>query len=221
MNQPTVDEKERLISLVDELVACGFKAALSKVTGTKKYQYYDVSGWIERHHNFLNAFECQVEYGATRVVVIPEFSNWVLKFTYIEKYQLDYNAIELKKFQLACDKELDKYFAAIYYLGSLYGMDVYIQEKVKIDEELTSDSFINYTIDNYYSDVDCEDEETYDQVCCDSYELDNEERIGAMLGAYDANELIDFCSYYDINDLHSGNWGYRDNEPVLVDYAGF
>lgn len=221
MLQPTIDEKEQLISLVDELVACGFKKALLSGKDIWGHTQVGLDVWTKTHRETLRAAGCIIESGATRVVVVPEFSKWVLKFNYIGKYETDYNYLELEHFQQACDRHLEKYFAATYLLGNVDGLNVYMQEKVKIDEDLTSDSFIIYTMENYYSGVDCEDEEIYDKVCNESYELDNEERIYAMVDSRDAGVLIDFVYECDINDLHSGNWGYRGEDPVLIDYAGF
>ena len=33
--------------------------------------------------------------------------------------------------------------------------------------------------------------------------------------------LSDFCSEYEINDLHRGNVGYLDGHIVILDYAGY
>ena len=35
------------------------------------------------------------------------------------------------------------------------------------------------------------------------------------------NKFIEFISIFEINDLHSGNRGFCNNMPVLVDYSGF
>ena len=36
------------------------------------------------------------------------------------------------------------------------------------------------------------------------------------------DKFIDFLVAFDINDLHQGNIGFRENgDPVLIDYSGF
>ena len=35
------------------------------------------------------------------------------------------------------------------------------------------------------------------------------------------NGFCHFMRSMYINDIHAGNWGWRDNKIVLVDYSGF
>ena len=99
---------------------------------------------------------------------------------------------------------------------------MYIQEKVEVDEDAISDSFYNFTLESFYSGDDEEDERIQEMAWSDSNDLTNEERIRAMVGdSSKINALLNFIEYNDINDLHSANWGYRDGEPVMIDYAGY
>lgn len=223
MKTPTIAEKTQLTELVDNLFNHGFKEALccKYKDGWGRQNMKDY--WLSENFEFLNSIDCDLDSGVTRVVVIPENLSWVLKFNFIsEVLTVDYNKLEATHFEVAAEEGLDEFFAATYYFTSVDGVDVYIQEKVKVDEDAISDSFYNFTLENLYSGDDENDERIQEMAWTDSNDLTNEERICAMVGdSPKINALLNFIEYNDINDLHSGNWGYRDGEPVMIDYAGY
>ncbi len=221
----TESEKENLFNLVDTLVANGFKKALTCNHTTYTVDTDSLYIWKESHRSFLRNNHLSIESGATRIVVISD-NKWVLKFSPLESDMTqDYNCLEAGYYQRACEENLEYLFAATYCLGARCGLMIYAQERVKVDEDCTSDSFLNYTLENYFdrcSHEDYSEEEIQEAAWEESCELDNDDRIYAMIeNVHDADKLIYFINKYDINDLHCGNWGYRGDQPVLIDYSGY
>ena len=223
MKALTENEKQSLIDLVEVLVDNGFKQAL-EVSGWEKH----AREWAGQHHRLLDSLGCYVTCGATRVVVISDEDDWVLKFSFLDSLvKTDYNLLEAENYQAAIEAGLSRYFAATYCLGNICGLEVYVQERVNADEDGVSDEFYNYTLENYYSD--CRDdyeseEDLHDAAWEDSTELENEDRIWAMVGDFDRKDcikLVEFCDVREINDLHAANWGFRDGWPVMIDYSGY
>ena len=76
---------------------------------------------------------------------------------------------------------------------------------------------------------DYDDEEMfYDAVFSRSTNMCLSEVLTALYETEDSvsseeiDELFRFCLRNEINDLHSGNWGYtKTHFPVCVDYSGF
>lgn len=225
MRIPTENEKRDLIELVKDLIAHGFKEALECTETTWGGYTHHVHEWESRNYSYLRAIDCKMYSGMTRVVIVPEIEDWVLKFNIHDpSFDRDFNMVEMQHFQSAIEAKLDEYFAAVYCLGAIDGVMAYIQERVRCDEDEVSESFYEYALNEYYpEDGDEEDEEKRSEDAWDqSYQLEDEERIYAMVwNSQDAYDLVDFCNHHNINDIHSSNWGYRDGNAVLVDYAGY
>jgi len=227
---PSEKEKEELRELVEELFnEQDFNFALACPENSWGGHRHQASEWECEHENWLCDNNITITSGYTRVVVIPEESDWVLKFNFDdEDFSQDFNRNELNNYQRAVEAGLDKYFAATYLLGIYCGTPTYIQERVRCDDDEISYSFYEYAKDNYCDEYDDDDdnEKTEEQIDEDawdmSYQLDDEERIYAMIyDSHDAYELAQFCELNEINDIHSSNWGFRGNDAVLVDFAGF
>lgn len=215
-------EKMQICELVDDLIGHGFHGAISRQNGHNNFYK-----WNEMHREYLSHIGCVACCGVTRVVIISDQLDWVIKVNFIsDNTTPDYNELERDHFQSAINAGLDQYFAAMYYVENIDGIEVYAQEKVRADEDSVSSSFFEYTLENYYNKVNYEQEgvtedEVNDAAWEESIGLENEDRIYAMITDGMAREVVDFIFENDINDLHSGNWGYRGDEPVLIDYAGY
>lgn len=224
MKTLTTDERERLHDIVCDLFANDFLWALDCPKRRYGYGYeHQVESWLNSHFDYLKEIHCRVTSGATRVVVIPEGEDWVLKFGFNDPSLIrDYNRLEAQNYAAATNRGLEDFFAASYYFEEVCGVDIYVQEHVWVDDDAVSDSFYNYTIDNFYSHRDLDDDRTQEEAWEDSYSLDNEDRVYAMLGDQKrVDDLVNFINAFEINDLHSANWGYRDEQPVLIDYSGY
>ena len=165
--------------------------------------------------------------GATRNVYVSESHEWVIKIGLDTR--LDYNKLEAKRYKMAVEKGLGKYFAETILIGEISSSSsnsVSIQRKYCIDENLTIDSFWHYLDKNYYlnknfegSEYECEEDERYREV----EDLDSVEAVYAVFsGDRKVSELEDFLATEDINDLHEANFGYDEHgDPFITDFAGY
>ena len=157
-------------------------------------------------------------YGATKLVVIDDDNDWVLKIPFCDN-ACDYCALEAENYKKAIEAGVEEVFAACYFLMEYEGVPCYIMEKVSCDEETVESDFYEIGSNKHSSEM-------------------NEDEIYSYLGSMDGEEIIDqllefyydegflqeiniFLSRNKINDLHTGNVGYRGTNLVFVDYSGF
>jgi len=157
-------------------------------------------------------------YGATKSVIIDEDNDWVLKIPFCNKSR-DYCAVEAENYKKAVEAGVEEGFAACYFLMEYEGAPCYIMEKVSCDEETVKSDFYEIGSNKFSGEM-------------------NEDEIYSYLGSMDSDEIIDqllkfyydegflkkvniFLSQNKINDLHTGNVGYRGTNLVFVDYSGF
>lgn len=173
----------------------------------------------------------EVHFGATRVVIMTDDKPYVLKIQYCDK-DYDYGKNELLVYTKAVEQGLDKYFAWTEKLFSIdfengRTVDVYIQEKCEMDEDDMTNRVSNYAYSKWLDEENLEDcsdsrdkyeiEEDTDYITNQEFMMEYaEEEWGTA--AWDVSEFLD--SMY-VNDCHSGNWGWRDHELVICDYAGY
>lgn len=188
--------------------------------------------------------DINIECGATRMVVIQEDSPYVLKIQY-DNSVYDYGKNEVTIYQKATERGLEKYFAWVMKAFTLIlpfeyrakdsnemihsetKRDIYVMEKCDMD----NDEMIQKSIDHAYHVwlneeklEDCQESlEKWEDECDEDYLSDQE----AMLeyaeeewgeAAWDVSEFLD--SMY-VNDCHSGNFGWRNGELVICNYAGY
>ena len=180
-----------------------------------------ISFWCDEHHELLHEMGLQVAAGCTKVCIIDEEEEFVIKFDIVDKCcGASYCDLESRNYKMAVEAGLGRWFAGTWEVGEVAGRMVYLQQYARTDEDATSDSFYDYICENYYDGQN--DEETQDSIACSVDEMDNEDRIYAMIGYdHDASKVVDFCDQWDINDLHAGNWGYINDEAVMIDYSGY
>ena len=181
--------------------------------------------------------------GASKAVIVPEHFNYVLKMPINGEWEIeyyydeetddyDYDCIEDEYFNLwsgapgddetdycngeltiykeACKENLGHLFAKIERISSR----VYKQEKVKYEEGCS-----NHSSSDSYKKV-SEIQKSYKP----AYRVPTNWLATVMdyYGELTVYALTDFIERHEINDLHSGNVGFRSNgEPVLVDYSGW
>ena len=157
-------------------------------------------------------------YGATKLVIIDDDNDWVLKIPFCDK-ACDYCALEAENYKKAVEAGVEEGFAACYFLMEYEGAPCYIMEKVSCDEETVESDFYEIGSNKFSDEM-------------------NEDEIYSYLGSMDGDEIVDqllefyydegflkkvniFLSQNKINDLHTGNVGYRGEQLVLTDYSGF
>lgn len=157
-------------------------------------------------------------WGASKVAIIDEDNDWVLKIPFCDK-SCDYCEIEAENYQKAVKEGVEEPFAECYFLMEYEGAPCYIMEKVDCDEEVVESDFYEIGLDKLSGQM-------------------SEDEISDYLGSMDTDEILDqllefyygagflqkvsaFLSVNSINDLHTGNLGYRGDKLVFVDYSGY
>lgn len=193
-------------------------------------------GEMEYRDSWLNEIEdefgIEVSRGETKLVIFSSALNgWVLKIpclSYCLGAEVDFCKIEVDNYEKAKKAHLERFFVPTYFIGKFYDIPVYAQEKVECEECVVSESFYEWAERNIDKD-DYDDEEMfYDAVFSRSTNMCLSEVLTALYETEDSvsseeiDELFRFCLRNEINDLHSGNWGYtKTHFPVCVDYSGF
>ena len=193
-------------------------------------------GEMEYRDSWLNEIEdefgIEVSRGETKLVIFsPALNGWVLKIpclSYCLGAEVDFCKIEVDNYEKAKKAHLERFFVPAYFIGKFYDIPVYAQEKVECEECVVSESFYEWAERNIDKD-DYDDEEMfYDAVFSRSTNMCLSEVLTALYETEDSvsgeeiDELFRFCLRNEINDLHSGNWGYtKTHFPVCVDYSGF
>ena len=219
--KPTAFEIERALNIVRDLIPFDLHGAIA---GSYCDFCRKAEGYAE--DNRLS-FAC----GASKFCIIDEESDWVIKISFDCSYdvededmEVDYCKRELYNYEKACEAGLEKYFATIFKIGEIDGIEIYLQEKLEANDGTIDDVeqlFYDYVYANdqeYYDEIEDEDDRN-SAVWEDIYDMSIGERVEAIFGFI--KELIRFIEEYEINDLHSANYGYRGSELVIMDYSGW
>jgi len=165
--------------------------------------------------------------GITKLVLIPEKSDYVIKIPYkgdysgyefdaanrIQGHEWDYCLTENMIYYLAKKYRLNKFFAKTKPILKINNYQIYAQERVEQHPPFVSSRK--------------EREEMYE--LCWQKEIDF---VSAALiywlisvkryyGKEEMLSLLYFLKKYKIEDLHKGNYGWKSGAPVLLDYSGF
>lgn len=219
--KPTEFEIEKALNVVRDLIPFGFHEAIN---GCFNDFCNNAAEYAEKNHL---SFAC----GASKFCVIDEESEWVIKISFDCSYdvegedmEVDYCKRELYNYKKACGAGLEKYFAAIFKIGEVDGVEIYLQEKLEVNDSVEDDvnqifcDYVHSLDEDYYNEIEDEDERN-SAIWEGVYDMDEGERIEAIFGYI--KELINFIENNDINDLHCGNFGYRGSELVIMDYSGW
>jgi hypothetical protein len=157
-------------------------------------------------------------HGVTKLVIVDEDNDWVLKIPFSNK-ACDYCALEAENYKKAVEAGVEEGFAACYFLMEYEGAPCYIMEKVICDEEVVESDFYEIGSNKLSSEMD--EDEIYSYLgSMDSYEI-----VDQLLEFYYdegfLGDIYNFLSENEINDLHTGNVGYRGTNLVFVDYSGY
>lgn len=236
---PTTEEKTEAFEIMDILFMNGFRDALSYHAEQSRFDSHPwyVEGcwdWREAHKDLLRRLNLEMMSGATKVCIVADGLDWVIKFSFIRETHPHYVETEstenycereARYFQIAQKRHLDKYLAATYEVGEIAGVKMFLQERAEPDTDkidmicqtYIEDNSLNFGIDRESYDSD----EAFQEAVSDSASwMEEEDRICAIVGECD--ELIDFIDEFEINDLHSGNWGTTsDGRIVIFDYSGY
>lgn len=170
-------------------------------------------------------------FGATKAVLWEDTLPYVIKIPLGFYRKKDYCEREVKNYKLAQNcPQITNCFAWCDFLFYYYDMPVYVMEKADCDEdEISGEAFetallTSCEINNIKKDS--KDYEAYCETFGDEWDwMEDTERMECLCRKQWGVEIVGlfeaFCIKNDINDLHTGNWGYVDGRLVVVDYSGF
>ena len=158
------------------------------------------------------------------VIKIPfntsDEDNWLMDFRGAANAvnDWDYCAVEEALYKLAKIKGVEDCFLPVYEVGKVNGYPIY---KQPIGDIFAAKSIMKYddekvetTTNNFYKQHNVPAELKYRLPI---------EWVYDVILAYPPHLVIDLLSFIknNITDLHSANIGYYENNPVIIDYAGF
>ena len=192
-------------------------------------------------HNFDNVREYMANgtvittRGETKAILFCDgeddiLSNFVIKIPFIGE-DIDYCKYEVHNYNRAKEEGLSEFFAPcmkVFDYGE-YDTPIYVMLRVEVDcdraECVMSDAFHRvYESENPCSED--EDKDEYDRKiddyfwsnsCDENFFTEIREDYDAQL----ADNLEDFCGENCINDIHSANFGFQNDQIVLIDYSGY
>lgn len=206
--KPTIQEIVIAKIIVKDLIDHNFFDAIIDVWHEDSF-----ADWRANNREYLKERNITLFTGATKVCISSKaLPNWVIKvsFTYPNEEETSYCDIEATNYQDAIKKGLDEFFAATYHLIDekpseryrVNSVGFYIQERAEPNEEKTS-----ATCCGYIGHDDGDDWDRLETFFHDSGKLD---------------ELFSFIKDWDINDLHSGNFGYtKEGKVKVIDFSGY
>jgi len=166
--------------------------------------------------------------GLTKAVLVFDELDWVVKIPFHVDYSrsdggsiTDYCERERFVYEQAKERGVAELFAESYFLMDFCGRPIYIMKKVednkkKVFTDLQDKVFIGLQDEAISEGYDEEDFEY----------IEPEEQVEELFYYYYEDNLLReyfaFCEDYGINDVHTGNIGYDENDkPVLIDYSGY
>ena len=245
--KPTITDIEWATNIMNELFAHNFYTALryeekTYPHGENRYYKLGFDDWAYAEGNYFRSnYGLHFYRGETKGCIVDfNRQEWVIKVPFDRSTNprlhrnedgtpINYCALEAEKYAKACAEGIEECFAAIYEVGEINGVKFYLQEFANVDEDSTTDSFYEYAseqVEKYFNrDEEDEGNERHfvDEIWDFIYEMDDEERILAVFnGRKDIRKICNFIDDEEINDLHSGNWGFtNDGREVIIDYSGY
>lgn len=195
------------------------------------YRLYSYQLLLERKAGI----DARVYGGLSKMAVVIDDLPYVIKVPYTGSYRTverannyvfvplehgaglnhsDYLCAEAMIYSYAQHEGVGHFFSPVKKIGEFSnGIPCYLQEKAVIQDDVVD----RPRVSAFSADEARRLSSQYDTG------LDEEWLANAIeiYGAEDVNNLIKFISKYEINDLHSGNYGYRvsDGMPTIIDYA--
>lgn len=188
--------------------------------------------------------DCNYNYGASKLVIIPEHEDYVIKIPFNcvyneyytdlddeqeewlyfqnayycrqEEYGWNYCEAEVEYYEEAADWGVEKYFAETRYIGDCHGWPIYIQPKCEAMEDTRRSH--SHTLEEYDSIQEKADSVNQHGIRDRDFLCD----LFKDADVYTVSLLFQFIDEM-LNDLHSGNYGYFEGttDACLLDYAGW
>lgn len=181
--------------------------------------HYIRTEWIERVRQSEHYDDIYICGGCSRLVVVDNNCKYVFKIQIDKETDVDYGIAEEYIFNEAVKFGISDFFAWSGYVGKYGNAEVYAMEKVDACECKISSEAYSYHLGIARENADFDDDE---EPYIDGYDdHDGMLEFACSVNGEGMNKVIDFIIHYGINDLHCGNWGYRNDTLVLIDYGGY
>lgn len=159
----------------------------------------------------------RIFYGMTKVVLVPKNrgARYVIKIPIVEEDNFNWCDAEVSAYRDALNYGVEKFFSEISRFRECSWCKAYLQKRIRTNNFVEDDELYEPE----------EDWSRLSNLSIESVEILNlcGRIVDELLRAYpngEINRLLEFCSEYWINDIHSGNYGYDNGAPVIFDYSG-
>ena len=170
--------------------------------------------WYEFEESMIDNDNVKLSNGTTKGVFIFPDNNYVFKIEFADNDEEEACEREEQIYEEAEAAGLERFFAKTTLYCIINGVNVYAQPKLTTPAFDKDDTVkLSPGAQELLSD------------CDDAYGLCENTLFEEFYVMYDIEllrQLIDFINVNGINDLHSWNIGYTENnEPVFIDYCGY
>lgn len=211
----------RIFELLNELYE-NFETFRTFINEPSSYRFEEFG---DEFQNYGDTDEIEVEWGATKGVLMEIDTDYVIKIPFIEEHDFDYCAYEETVLEEAAERGLEEFFAETESVGEYHGVPIYKMERVEVNyDKLLSKYGEEYSKSckksgTLYSEVEMTRRfESFDG----EYYIDFFNELFFEKGKKKIEELTYFLSDFDVNDLHIANMGVNsNNEVVFIDYSGY
>jgi hypothetical protein len=216
MEHCIADIRTEFDAIYEALLPSGFGRFLDNVKDYETYRSWKHNFY---NHNWEEKAEVELCGGCSRIVLIPHSGNYVFKIQYDFERDIDYCANEAKIYERAEERGVAEFFAWTAYIGTYGNVDVYAMERVVVDENRNSSDSYAYHRERWNDERGDEDDDDFDLG-----EYDDHDGMIEYAIAHNGSLMLKAVALLEeigVNDLHCGNWGYRGETFVLVDYGGY
>lgn len=176
-------------------------------------------------------FNFNWEYGATKLVIIPENNDYVIKIPFNAEYD-EYDKEYHEYSQNYCETEISLYNKILFETNPLFAQ--FFLPLTPVKEFKDWEVYIQPKCQAYNNTAEVEKNKSYSKGSMEKVKSKKLNQYIALpvdwLAAVTevlkdvrlVKEFINVLEEYDITyDLHQGNFGYCNGKPVIFDYGGF
>lgn len=187
---------------------------------------------LEKPWELTDSKNVKVACGMSKVVLIPEYEDYVIKIPFTGCYQENYDEDTGEtSYEQVCDcnwdycdieaanyanatSDLKEYLAETQFVGLYNNIPIYVQEKIKCSESDSNECDRTTYLDN-------EIDYITDQWYCSDFCVVFLKKILNKIGLQRTLSLLSEINE-SFDDIHDANYGYRfDGSPVIFDYSGY
>ena len=192
---------------------------------TSDMDYFDVRKRIE-YENLDNIISCN--HGVSKLCLVFKKEDFVIKWTHEDPWESSKEEAmkECEIYQKAKEQGLEMLFPSTKFFGEINDIKFVIQEKIdyscancpydtKLKYRKISKTATKKIIDKMQSGFKIN--KGYDR----DLDILWTSMVITLYGKRICKKLCAFIKENEINDLHTGNLGYKNNHPIILDFSGY